>query len=391
MRILHINPFFYPYFGGTENYLLELCKRLSKNNSVSVVTSRLPGTKKVEEVEGTKVYRIRSLILRKLPAFLPPPFSIPFSFRRNLFKVCELERPEIIHLHNRFFINFARVAFWKKQLGIPLFLTLHNARTVGISKEIDFWGQLFDDLIGNEIMRRSDWIIANSKWTRDITVPKDYPRERTEVIYNGVDAKKFKRIKTDLKDELGCDFLSTTVCRLIPQKGVKYLVKAVKGIKHDYKAVIVGRGPELKTLQSLAKKLGVQKKFVFVTQFIPERKLIEYYSASDFFVLPSLWEPFGIVFIEAMACGNPVIATNIGGIPEVVTSKCGILVKPRNSEEIAKSIKMLIDDKNLRKKLGTNARKRVENIFDFDVVAKKVEMSYKNYLEGRLSGLTLPT
>jgi glycosyltransferase involved in cell wall biosynthesis len=391
MRILHINPFFYPYYGGTENYLLELCKRLSKNNSVSVITSRLPSTEKVEEIEGTKVYRVRSFILRKLPAFLPPPFSIPLSFRRDLFKVCKLEKPEIIHLHNRFFINFAMVAFWKKQLGIPLFLTLHNARTVGISKEIDFWGQFFDDLIGNEIMRRSDWIIANSKWTRDITVPKDYPRERTEVIYNGVDTKRFKKIKTDLKDELGCEFLSTTVCRLVPQKGVEYLVKALKGIRHDYKAVIIGRGPELKTLQSLVKKLGVQKKVVFITQFIPERKLIEYYSASDFTILPSLWEPFGIALIEAMACGNPVIATNIGGIPEVVTSKCGILVEPRNSGKIAKSIKMLIDDKNLRKKLGTNARERVKKVFDFDVVAKKVEMSYKNYLEGRLVGLTLPT
>ena len=382
MRVLHVNPFFYPYFGGTENYLYELCKRLSKANSVSVITSRLPKTKGVEEIEGTKVYRIRSLVLKKLPAFLPPPFSIPLSFRRNLFKVCKQEKPDIIHLHNRFFVNFAAVAFWKKSLGIPLFLTLHNARTVGISRDIDFWGQLFDDFFGSAVMQRSDRIIANSKWTLEVTVPEGYPRDQTEVIHNGVDTKKFKKVKTDLKDEFGCEFLSTTVCRLIPQKGVEHLIKAVKEIDRDFKALIIGRGPELEPMEALAKKLGVEKKVEFISRVIPERELIEYYSASDFFILPSLWEPFGIVLIEAMACGNPVIATRVGGIPEVISFDCGMLVEPQSPEQIAGAAKKLIDDKKLRKKLSKKARERSEKVFDFDVVAKRVEQSYKNYLGG---------
>lgn len=382
MRILHINPFFFPYYGGTENYLFELCRRLSKKNSVSVVTSRLPNTEKVEEIEGVRVYRIRSIVLKKLPAFLPPPLSIPLSFRRSLFEICEQEKPDIVHLHNRFFLNFAAVAFWKKSLGAPLFLTLHNARTVGIGEEIDFWGQLFDDKIGNEIMRRSDRIIANSKWTLDVTVPKDYPRKKTEVIFNGVDTRKFKRVKTDIKDRFGCEFLSTTVCRLIPQKGVEYLVNAVKEIEGDFKAVIIGRGPELKELKSLVKKFGLEKKIEFITSFIPEEELIKYYSASDFSILPSLWEPFGIVLIEAMACGNPVIATDVGGVPEVVSPDCGLLVEPRSAGGIAAAANKLIGDENLRKKLAKNARERSEKIFDFDIIAKKVELSYRNYLEG---------
>jgi glycosyltransferase involved in cell wall biosynthesis len=382
MRILHVNPFFHPYLGGTENYMFELCKRLSGKNSVSVITSRLPGTKMEEVVDGAKVYRMRSLILRKLPAFLPPPYPMPFFFPRHFFKVCEKEKPDIIHLHNRFFLSFASAAIWKKFLNIPLFLTLHDARTVGISKEIDGAGQLFDNVIGNRVMRRADRIIANSKWTLDVTVPRDYPRERTEVIFNGVDTKKFKKIKTDLKDELGCEFLSTTVCRLIPQKGVEYLIRAMRGIKRDYKAVIVGRGPELKALKSLTKKLKVEKKVVFITQFIPEEKLIEYYSASDFLILPSLWEPFGIVLIEAMACENPVIATRVGGIPEVVPADCGMLVEPRSPGQIAVAANKLIEDKNFRRKLSRKARERSEKVFDFDVIAKKVERSYARFLGG---------
>jgi glycosyltransferase involved in cell wall biosynthesis len=279
------------------------------------------------------------------------------------------------------------VAFWKKSLNVPLFLSLHNARPVGIDKTTDLLGQLFDDAIGERIMRRADKIISNSKWTLEITVPKDYPRRRTEVIYNGVDTKKFRRVKTNIKDELGCEFLSTTVCRLLPQKGVEYLIRALGKIEDDFKAIVIGRGPEFGKMKSLAKKLGVQKRIKIVTEFISDEKLRGYYSASDFFILPSLWEPFGIVLIEAMACGNPVIATKVGGIPEVVTPECGVLVEPRNPEQITKSIETLINDENLRKKLGANARKRVEKTFDFDIIAKKVEKSYKSYLEGQSTGL----
>lgn len=381
MRILHVNPFFYPYMGGTENYLFELCRRLSRKNSVSVITSRLPGTKKFEEVEGTKVYRIKSLVLKKLPAFLPPPYSIPFFFPHHFFKICEKEKPDVIHLHNRFFLSFASTVVWKKFVDRPLFLTLHNARTVGISKEIDFFGQLFDELIGNAVMRRADKIIANSRWTLQVTKPRDYPEEKTEVIFNGVDVKKFKKIETNLKDELGCEFLSTTVCRLIPQKGVEYLIRAIAGVKHDYKAVIIGRGPEQRNLKALSERLGVTKKIHFISEVLPENKLIEFYSASDFFVLPSLWEPFGIVLVEAMACENPVVATKVGGIPEVVAD-CGLLVDPKNSTQISDAINKLIEDEQLRKKLSRKARERNERFFDFDVVTKKVEQSYERYLAG---------
>ena len=153
MRILHVNPFYYPYYGGTEKYLHDLCKRLSRRNSVSVVTSKLRNTKEVEEIEGTKVYRVRSIVLEKLPLFLPPPLSIPLSFRRDMLKICEKEEPDIINLHNRFFISFSSLAFWKKSLRAPLFLTLHNARAVGINEETDLFGQLFDDNIGNRMSR----------------------------------------------------------------------------------------------------------------------------------------------------------------------------------------------------------------------------------------------
>jgi len=382
MRILQVNPFYYPYQGGTEKYLYELCKRLAKRNSVSVITSKFGNNPEVENIEGTKVYRIKSLVLQKLPPFLPPPLSIPLSFRRNMLKICRREKPDVIHLHNRFFLTFSSLVLWKKSLGAPLFLTLHNARPVGINEETDFLGQLFDDYIGHRIIRSCDRVLANSRWTLEVTLPKDYPRERAEVIYNGVDTARFRKVKSNIKDRLGCEFLSLTVCRLLPQKGVKYLISAVRDIEDDFKAVIVGRGPCYKELKSLVKKFGLEKRVELVTDPLTEERLIEYYSASDFFILPSLWEPFGIVLIESMACGCPVIATNVGGIPEIVTSDCGILVSPRSPKEIAIAANKLIGDKNLRRRLSKNARERVEKYFDFDLIAEKVEQSYRRHLEG---------
>jgi glycosyltransferase involved in cell wall biosynthesis len=274
------------------------------------------------------------------------------------------------------------LVLWKKSLGAPLFLTLHNARPVGINEETDFLGQLFDDYIGHRIIRSCDRVLANSRWTLEVTLPKDYPRERAEVIYNGVDTARFRKVKSNIKDRLGCEFLSLTVCRLLPQKGVKYLISAVRDIEDDFKAVIVGRGPCYKELKSLVKKFGLEKRVELVTDPLTEERLIEYYSASDFFILPSLWEPFGIVLIESMACGCPVIATNVGGIPEIVTSDCGILVSPRSPKEIAIAANKLIGDKNLRRRLSKNARERVEKYFDFDLIAEKVEQSYRRHLEG---------
>jgi glycosyltransferase involved in cell wall biosynthesis len=382
MRILQVNPFYYPYQGGTEKYLYELCKRLARRNSVSVITSKFGNNPEVENIEGTKVYRIKSLVLQKLPPFLPPPLSIPLSFRRNMLKICRREKPDVIHLHNRFFLTFSSLVLWKKSLGAPLFLTLHNARPVGINEETDFLGQLFDDYIGHRIIRSCDRVLANSRWTLEVTLPKDYPRERAEVIYNGVDTARFRKVKSNIKDRLGCEFLSLTVCRLLPQKGVKYLISAVRDIEDDFKAVIVGRGPCYKELKSLVKKFGLEKRVELVTDPLTEERLIEYYSASDFSILPSLWEPFGIVLIESMACGCPVIATNVGGIPEIVTSDCGILVSPRSPKEIAIAANKLIGDKNLRRRLSKNARERVEKYFDFDLIAEKVEQSYRRHLEG---------
>jgi glycosyltransferase involved in cell wall biosynthesis len=381
MNICHINPFFHPFLGGTENYLIDLTKRLAKKHNISVITSRLEGTSSYEEYLGIKIYRLPSLVFKKLPSILPPPFSMPVGFGYYFNKICREEKPDIVHLHNRFAPQFDSVIFWKRLLKIPLFLNIHNSRPIGINAQTDFFGCLYDDTIGRLIMKSCDRIIANSNYSLNATVPDDYPKDRQETIYNGVDTKMYRKVKSHIKDELGCEHLLLSVGRLLPQKGLEYLLRALPNVEADYHYLMMGEGPEKDNLQRLISKLGLEKRVTIMGK-VPNQKKIECYSDADIFVHPSLYEPFGIVLVEAMATECAVVSTKVGGIPEVV-GKTGILVEPKNSRQIAASIERLAHDKKLMNKYKKEARKRTEKMFDWDIIAAQFEKSYKNYLGER--------
>jgi glycosyltransferase involved in cell wall biosynthesis len=380
MDICHINPFFYPYRGGTENFLLDLSKRLARKHDVSVVTSRLEGTKPYEEYMGIKIHRLPAFVLKKLPSFLPPPFSMPIGFSYYFPKICKEEKPDIFHLHNRFAPHFDSVIFWKRLLKTPLFLNIHNSRPMGINPQTDFFGGVYDDTIGKIIMKSCDRIIANSNYSLRVTVPDGYPRKKQETIYNGIDTKMYRKRKSTIKDTLGCEHLILSVCRLLPQKGLEYLVRAMPQVDADYHYLMLGEGPEKDNLQRLVNKLGLEKRVTIMGR-VSEEKKMDIYSGADIFVLPSLYEPFGIVLVEAMAMECAVVATTAGGIPEVV-GNTGMLVKPKSPRQIADSIQEIAQDKKLMNKFKREGRKRTEEIFDWDIIAKQFEKSYKTHLNG---------
>jgi len=379
MNICHINPFFYPFLGGTENYLLDLSKRLAKKNDVFIVTSQLEGTKAYEEYMGIRIYRLPSMVFKKLPSFLPPPFALPMGFGYHFSRICAKEKPDIVHLHNRFSPNFDSIIFWKRLLGLPLFLNIHNSRPIGINAQTDFFGGLYDDTIGRLIMESCDRIIANSRYSLNVTVPDDYPKAKQEVIYNGIDTKMYKKKKSHIKDELGCEHLLLSVGRLLPQKGLEYLIRALPDIDADYHYLMMGEGPEKENLRALVNKLGLEKRVTIMGK-VPDSRKIECYSDADIFVHPSLYEPFGIVLVEAMATECAVVSTKVGGIPEVV-GDAGILVEPKQSKQIADAIETIANDRKLMARFKKKGRKRTETIFDWDIIAGQFEKSYKKYLE----------
>lgn len=171
--------------------------------------------------------------------------------------------------------------------------------------------------------------------------------------------------------------------RLISHKGVRYLIKAAKDIKGEI--LIAGEGPEKQYLLSLINRKKLKN--VHFLGYLQQEELIEYYYRADVFVAPSVWdEPFGLTILEAMASRTPVIATRKGGIPSLVKDgQNGILVPSRNSKKIAEACNKLLTDEELRKKMGENARKTIEEKFTWKIIAMKFHRLYGKIFKNGLN------
>ncbi len=362
MNICMVNPFFYPYMGGTEKHIYEVGRRLAKKHSVTVLTYRYPRAPRREVVEGMEVIRSRALVLQYLPHPLPPPMPIAPHIDWIIRKQAKYN--DIFHFHNRFTYSVDSFKMLNKR-GKKVCLTLHNSRPQGIDPVTDAAGSFYDDWFGEKIFGQCDRIAAVSRNTLEATLPKRY-WAKASVTYNGVNLKDYNP-KMKCESPYG-DFVFSNG-RLVEQKGFKYLLEAAKGI--DAAVVILGRGPQERKLRRKA-----PENVKLITRRISERELACLYKSAKAFVLPSLYEPFGMVLVEAMAMKTPVVGTSVGGIPEIVTPDTGILVPPRNPAAIAEATNTLIAHPAKAKRMGRAGRKRVENNFTWDKTAEGYERIY---------------
>ncbi|MCX7927271.1 MAG: glycosyltransferase family 4 protein [Candidatus Omnitrophica bacterium] len=195
--------------------------------------------------------------------------------------------------------------------------------------------------------------------------------KKITTIYNGIDLSKYNNHinKSELKGKLigNVGPVILTIGSLIPRKGINFLLMALPHILKVYPQavlLIVGEGPLDSNLKTLARNLSVDDKVVFLGRRNDVNQII---SLSDVFVLPSLAEPFGIVNIEAMAMAKPVIATKVGGIPEIIKDKeSGILVPPADSIALANTILEVLRDQTKAIAMGKRAREIVEEKFTID-------------------------
>jgi glycosyltransferase involved in cell wall biosynthesis len=259
----------------------------------------------------------------------------------------------------------------------------------GIDFATDHFGNFFDDMVGRQTMHAVHALAAVSKDTLQMTAPPDVSA-KTRVIYNGVDTAlynpKNKEGNIRKKYNLGEDRIILSIARLQPQKGFVYLLQAFADVakeEKDVTLVILGKGPLEAYLKKYAADLGLGKSVIFITEKMPEADMTELYAACEFFVLASVWEPFGMVFCEAMASGKPAIGTSIGGIPEIIQEDSGLLFESRNWQQIKESMLKLLRDEKLRKRMGANARRRCEKNFTWDLSAKGYEELYGSILAER--------
>jgi len=216
-------------------------------------------------------------------------------------------------------------------------------------------------------------------------------------IYNGIDLDRYKNVQIDRvkkKEELGIygdSFVVADISRLDPVKGNRYFIEAINRVTRytlhvtrEVRFLVVGDGSEREMLEKMAEKYGIMDKVIFTGM---RNDIPEILAVSDLVVLPSLMEGLGIVLLEAMAAGRPVVATWVGGVPEIVKDgETGFLVPPKNSKAIADAIIALLADEDLRKRMGKAGRSWVNEMenglprFSIEAMVRKIERLYKEVL-----------
>lgn len=349
MRICQVNPFFHPYDGGIERRIMAVGKRLSDDHEINIVTSQLAGTKPFEMVDGMRVHRLSSTYLHI--------YNPPFVFSRGIKEKIRELKPDLIHFHSRWAPEYTRAV--AGFLGdVPVVFTWHNSFGEGAGWQRPL-SLLNDELFKLYLARRCDKVICISDYVRRQLLGRGVRDELLKVIYNGID------LQSPSREEEG---FALFIGRLVQTKGLDVLADAMKGVEGELK--ICGRGPYSNVLE------GAEN--IELLGFVPEEEKNRLLRKCKFLVLPSKRESFGIVLLEAMAFGKPVVASRVGGIPEVV-GDAGILVSPNVSEELKSAINTLLSDDGLRLELGKKARKRA-NLFSWDKISSQVEDVYREIL-----------
>jgi glycosyltransferase involved in cell wall biosynthesis len=215
------------------------------------------------------------------------------------------------------------------------------------------------------------------------------PRDKLVMIPNGVNAEAYSRIEKENLGEFRSKFalpeekIVLFVGRLVYEKGVHVFVNAIPKVlaKANAKFVIVGNGYMKEQLSNLVKNIGLAHKVIF-TGFVDDETLLRLQKCADVSVVPSLFEPFGIVALEAMAAKSPVVVSDTGGLSEIVEHDVtGVKVYPNNPDSLAWGITKVLVDEGYANWLKTNAYKKVEEKYDWDKTAQQTKGIYKTVLD----------
>jgi len=298
----------------------------------------------------------------------------------NMLSQMEEITSDVVHTHT-WYGHFGGL-LTKILYDIPFVATCHSLEPLRPWKEDQLGhGYQLSSWIEKICIESADRVIAVSNLMKqDILKFFNIPAEKIEVIHNGVDLNKWKY--TPLSDSLKkkykiADDYILFVGRPTPQKGLEYLVAAADKI--PVQIVLGATGADTKDYEDrMIKEVEKKKNIVWIHELLKEEEYVQLYSSAKIFVCPSIYEPFGIINLEAMACKTPVIASATGGILEVVLpEKTGLLVEPKNSNQIADAVNRLLKDEKLRKTMGTEGRKRVEEFFSWTYIAGKTKKLYE--------------
>ncbi len=341
-RLCIVTHTFLPHVGGIEKVVYEQSKRLMMRNFKPMVVTNRIDTPKTYSVDGIGVQCYESI---NTGFRLGIPYSIPTPTSLGTF-LSAIKASDIVHAHGHPYLTSLVAAKLAKRYQKPFVLTQHNT-FIQYDNMFDNVERLNDLAVGKETLKEADRIITVSNATKEYVLSLGAKPDKIKVIHNGVDLNHFRHLPGK-REEMRAKFgipknakVAITVRRLVYKNGIDTLIESANlAIKKNPNLVflVVGKGPDQNGVQTRIRELGIEKNFR-LAGFVSDEDLPFCYNAADFFVLPSKsGEGLPLVALEAMACGLPVIATDVGGIREILTDDYGALVPPNQPEPMAKAI-----------------------------------------------------
>jgi len=388
MKILQIVPVFSDPFGGPVTVVRSISKELAKRHEVTIYTTTASDPKhdfepREEEVNGYKVYYFPRNFKQLIYSDLFGQMNISLNMRKAVKD--HLKEFDIVHVHSWQQFPDMLLHHYTKKYHIPFVLQVHGSLSQ-IGPKI-LLKQVYDISFGYRILRDTSKVIALNEVEAQQYRSMGVPDEKIAVIPNGIDLSEYAVLppKGLFKKKFGIRDDEKVVLylgRIHKTKGIDILIKAFTNVIQnidDIKLVVVGPDDgSLDELQTLVKDLSVGKKVIFTGPLYGLEK-IEAYVDSEVYVLPSRYEAFPMTVIEAYACGKPVIASNVGGLKDlVINDVTGLLFDSGDVEHLASDILYLLNNESKSKEMGFNGKQFVKDNFTLEKVVDQLEKIYYN-------------
>ena len=368
--------YYTPSKGGMETSVINLSKGLEKaGHQVFIFAPEYPNYKD----ENKNIFRYKSFRFNYGGYF----YVIPLPFFSKAEEVVRKLNLDIIHSHQPYSLGSEALKFSKK-LNIPLVFTYHIKY-----EDYSHYVPLVPQSISKKYIRkvttkysnRCARIIAPSTAIKKMLSDRGI-KSSISIIPSGINIDNFKK-DTEQKDEIrkkynikSDEILLITACRLTKEKNLEFLVKSFAKIKQRYnniKFMIVGDGAVRKDLEKKAEELGIKNNIIF-TGLVDRTEIVGLYQASDIFIFASKTETQGLVAVEAMAAGNPVVAVKASGIEDMVRNNEDGFLTSESEEEFSESVSKMINDKDLREKMSAQARTNSERFSISPWIGKITEL-----------------
>jgi phosphatidylinositol alpha-1,6-mannosyltransferase len=386
-RILFLTDAFLPHRGGARVYYYHLLRELSESRraEITILTKKVPNWAEFDVQESRPGFRlIRSG--RPLPNWKVkewPKIVVPLL---RALPLLATGRHDLIHFGDLYPAGVLSLWF-KRTLGIPYVAYCHGEEITQTDR------RRYQPKVRNAVLRNAEIVVAANEFARENLLRIGIPAERIRKITPGVDCMRFqpRERRPDLVSRYGLDGKTVllTVARLVPRKGHATVLAALREFVRTNPQIIyliAGTGPEEQRLRQLVQEWDLESHVRFAG-FVRDEELADYYNLCDIFVMPNSEdrgdvEGFGMVFIEANACGKPVVGGKSGGAAEaVLDGETGLLVTPDSPAETADVLRSLVHNRQLRSRLGSQGLARARSDFNWQVQARALDAVNREILQ----------